>query len=64
MNTRKEYLESLDKATQTAQLFCDDLAAVYRNTETNMEEMFFMELLKQAREIHGKIERVNRELNK
>lgn len=59
METKKWYLENLDKATQTAQTLCDDLGALYAKTETEMEEMFFDELFKQAHEIRSKLVRAH-----
>jgi len=56
-----KFIEALDKAAQAAQMFSDDLADAYKRTETVAEEMVFMELLKQAKEISGKLGRLNKE---
>ena len=58
------FAEALAKAAQAAQMFRDDLAEVYKRTETVAEEMIFSDLLKQVNEINGKLALLDEEAQK
>lgn len=61
MNKQAAYTENVDKAAQS--LF-SDIAEIYKSTASAMEEMFFIDLLTQAREIKDKLGRINSDLKK
>ena len=58
------FAEALTKAAQAAQMFRDDLADVYKHTETVADKMIFSDLLRQVNEIHGKLALFNEEAQK
>lgn len=58
------FIEALAKAAQAAQMFRDDLADVYKRTETVAEEMVFLDMLKQVNEINDRLARLDKEAQK
>ena len=56
--------ENLDKATQTGELFREDLLELYKGTTTIAEELVISEMLDKVTVLHRNLVRLNEEAKK